>query len=76
MWNLSYNKGEQRKPFISGNIEEHGMQLKAPSIYWGIIQALSGYYKKMRKMHSNCVNDYIYWFMVVLAIIFVIVGVS
>ena len=75
-WNLSYNKGLQSEPFISGNEEMPGMQPKADSLYWGFFQALRGYYAKMAEVHSDIVNDYIYWFVIVLAIVLVVVGVS
>jgi len=76
MWNLSYNKGMQREPFISGNEETPGVQLKGDGLCWGFFQALPGYYAKMREMHSQMVNDYIYWFVIVLAIVLVVVGVT
>ena len=44
--------------------------------FWGFFQALPGYYAKMREMHSQMVNDYIYWFVIVLAIVLVVVGVT
>lgn len=76
LWNRSYSKGEQEEPFISGNEEEPSMHLKAPNLYWGFFEIFKEFYSKMNEMHSNVVNDYIYWFIVVLAIALVLIGVS
>lgn len=75
-WNLSYNKGVQREPFFSGNEETDETHPRASDIYWGFMVALSSYYKDMKKIHTNNVNDYVYWFVIVLALVLVFVGVS
>ncbi len=72
LWNHSYNKGQQEEPFISGNAELEEMHPKAPSIYWGFFEAFKGFYSKMHEMHSNAVNDYVFWFLLTLVIILLI----
>lgn len=75
-WNLSFNKGIQREPFISGNVEEEGVHPTISDIYWGFVKVLEDYYENMKSMHSNVINDYIYWFILVLALVMLVVEVS
>ena len=75
-WNLGMNQGDQKEPFLSGNSEGKGMQLKAPHLYWGFMQPMKGFYDQMKQMHSEVVNDYVYWFLIVLVLLLLIVGVS
>ena len=68
----------QTKPFISGNpeISKEDSHIGASHIYWGFTEALKGYYKPLIKLHTGNINDYSGWIVLVLAIIFIIVGVS
>jgi len=73
--NKSYKKNtEQVKSFLSGNPEysaEH-MQIKASNLYWGFTKSLEGFYSLLRKMHSGNASDYVLWFVIVLAVFFII----
>jgi len=53
--------------FFSGN--QPLMKNKVTNIYWGFFEALSRYYGWMEKIHNGIVNDYIYWFVLVVIII-------
>ena len=70
-------KTEQTKVFLSGNPEpeKEQMHVKASNIYWGFLETLKWLYNGLDKMHNGNVSDYILWFVVILGILFVIVGV-
>ena len=80
------NKGEanykkdtdQTKPFISGNreISKEDSHVSASHIYWGFTEAMKQYYKPLIQLHNGNINDYSGWIVLVMAIIFIIVGVS
>lgn len=73
--NKSYKKGtEQEKAFLSGNpeYEKEQMHIRASNLYWGFTKSLDGVYKILRKMHSGNASDYVLWFVVILAIFFII----
>ena len=75
----SYKKNtEQDKPFISGNPEasKESSHLSASHIYWGFTEALKYYYQPLIKLHTGNINDYSGWIVLVMAIIFIVVGVS
>ncbi|MDI6917203.1 MAG: hypothetical protein QMC80_05345 [Thermoplasmatales archaeon] len=80
IWHLgepAYKKGtEQTKPFLAGMPEpsKEAVTVRADNVYWGFKEALKHYYGPMIKTHSGIINDYISWFVVVLAIVFVIIG--
>lgn len=70
-----YKKGtEQVKPFISGNPSKK-LHIKATNIYWGFMEGLKGYYDIAMKAHTGIINDYVLWFIGMMAILFVIIGV-
>ncbi len=62
------------KPFLSGNpeISKEESHIKADNIYWGLKEALHGYYEKMENMHNGRANDYILWFIGVIAILLIL----
>jgi uncharacterized membrane protein len=67
----SYKKGTaQTDVFLSGIKvpPEEQRHVKAENIYWGFFEALKGLYSSMMKPHTGIVNDYILWFVAVLAI--------
>ena len=70
-------KTEQTKVFLSGNpeLEKEKMHVKASNIYWGFMETFKWVYKGLDKMHNGNVSDYILWFVVILGILFLIVGV-
>ena len=74
----SYKKGEQAKPFLSGNPEpgKGDVHIRASNIYWGFTESLKEYYKTMTNIHTGDINDYVYWFIGIIAIILIVVSVS
>lgn len=80
------NKGEEKykqgsnqtKPYLSGNLEisKEDSHVGASHIYWGFTEALKNYYKPLVKLHTGNINDYCGWIVLVIAIIFIIIGVS
>lgn len=70
-----YKKGTaQTEIFLSGekppDVEQR--HIKAHNIYWGFFETLKGYYDRNIKAHTGIVNDYIMWFVVLIAITAVI----
>jgi ABC-type multidrug transport system permease subunit len=67
----------QTSPFLSGNPEPQKgeMHVRAGNLYWGYLEALQGYYSRLIPLHSGIINDYVIWFLGVMAIVLVIVGV-
>jgi len=67
---------EQVKSFLSGNkeYEKEKMHVKSSNIYWGFTESLKWVFDILHKMHTGSVNDYILWFVVMMAILFLIVG--
>jgi hypothetical protein len=73
-----YKKGtSQTKPFMSGNpeVSKEDSHVGADHIYWGFTEALRNYYQPLVKLHTGNINDYSGWVILVMAIIFIIVGV-
>jgi flagellar basal body-associated protein FliL len=68
---------EQTKAFLSGNEEPspEEMQVKASNLYWGFTTSLKSVYTVLRKMHTGNVSDYVLWFVVILAVLFLVFGV-
>ena len=74
----TYKKGtEQTKVFLSGNKETtpEEMHIKASNLYWGFTTSMKSLYSVLKKMHSGNTSDYILWFVLVLAVLFLILGV-
>lgn len=69
---VDYKRGKQEKPFLSGmELEKEKLHIRASNVYWGFLESLKGYYKLMKKIHTGIINDYVSWFMLITAIIFV-----
>jgi len=68
------DKGEKRTPYLSGNKIPDDTHIKASNMYWGFEEALKPYYDRIIKIHTGIINDYVYWFVGVLAIVLIIVG--
>ena len=68
---------EQTKVFLSGNpeYEKEQMHVKASNVYWGFLEFFKGVYKALDKMHTENVSDYILWFVIIMGIFFIILGV-
>lgn len=74
----SYKKKTgQTKAFLSGNPElsEEQMHIGGTNLYWGFRETLKGYYHYLFKMHTGNISDYVLWFVVTLAVLFIIIGV-
>lgn len=74
----SYKIGtQQTKAFLSGNpeLEKEKMHIKGKNMYWGFTESLKGYYQYLLRLHTGNVSDYVLWFVIVMAILFIIVGV-
>ena len=72
----SYKKGTtQADVFLSGVKvpPEEQRHVKSENIYWGFFEALKGLYNVMIRPHTGIVNDYLLWFVAVLAITVLIV---
>lgn len=70
-------KTEQTKVFLSGNIEyeKEQMHIKSSNVYWGFTEALKWLFSKLDKMHTEILSDYILWFVIMLGVMFIIIGV-
>lgn len=68
---------EQTKVFLSGNpeYEKEKMHVKASNVYWGFMESLKWLYRVLEKMHTGNVGDYILWFVVIMGVFFIILGV-
>jgi hypothetical protein len=74
----SYRKDtRQVKPYLSGNPEpaKGDVHVRAGNLYWGFTEALKGYYSRVVPLHTGILNDYVLWFLAVMALVLVIVGV-
>ncbi len=70
-----YKKGTaQAEIFLSGeeppDVEQR--HIRAHNIYWGFFETLKGYYDRNIRAHTGIVNDYVIWFVVLMAITAVI----
>jgi uncharacterized membrane protein len=67
-----YKKGTaQTDIFLSGAKvpPEEQRHVKSENIYWGFFESLKDLYDAMMRPHTGIVNDYLLWFVVILAII-------
>jgi hypothetical protein len=68
-----YKRGtEQDLPFVSGEKVENP-RLAATHLYWGFAEALRPVLRRLGAWHSGVVNDYAAWFVVILAVIFLLI---
>jgi len=70
-----YKKGTaQTEIFLSGEEppEAEERHVKAHNIYWGFFETLKGYYKENMRAHTGIVNDYVIWFVALIALTAVI----
>ena len=64
---------DQVKPFLSGNVEETTQQhIKASNLYWGFTTSLKWLFSLFKRMHTGNASDYILWFMIILAVFFIV----
>ena len=75
--NKNYKKNtEQVKSFLSGNPEydKEKMHIKGSNIYWGFTVSLKWIFDNLKKMHTENTSDYVLWFVVIISILFIVVG--
>ncbi len=70
----SHRVGAGAEIFFSGNKPPVGenAHIKSSNIGWGFMEALRGYYSAMRKMHTGIINDYVGWFLGILAVMLIL----
>lgn len=71
-----YRKGTaQEDPFISGNPEpEKGLvHVRSGNLYWGFLDAMNGYYRRLVPLHTGDLHDYVLWYMGMTALFLVVV---
>ena len=76
--NVEYKeKTAQTQSFLSGNpeYEKEKMHIKSSNIYWGFTESLKSVLISLEKMHTGNVSDYVLTFVVIMAILFLAVGV-
>ncbi|MEM4257710.1 MAG: hydrogenase [Candidatus Thermoplasmatota archaeon] len=68
---------DQEQPFLSGNIEYSSDQthVTASNLYWGFIHSMRSVYTVVTKIHTGDARDYVIWFTIILAVLFVILEV-
>lgn len=66
---------EARTPFVSANPcpDPDAARVTASHLYWGFFKALAPYYDKMRAFHSGILSDYVFWFLLSIAALFLAV---
>ena len=70
-------KTDQTQAFLSGNpeYEKEKMHVPGSNVYWGFTESMRWIYKTLNKMHTGNVSDYVLWFVIIMAILFVLMGV-
>jgi len=60
----------QAKIFLCGEEVPKAEQrhVRASNIYWGFFEALKDYYNGVMRPHTGIINDYVLWFIAVIAI--------
>jgi hypothetical protein len=74
----TYKKGtEQTAVFLSGNKETapEELHIKASNLYWGFTTSMKSLYSMMRRLHTGNLSDYVLWFVLILAVLFLVFGV-
>jgi hypothetical protein len=71
-------KTGQTKVYLSGNEEPEpeDLHVRGDALYWGMVEALSGYYRRARALHTGILSDYFAWIIVTLGIVFVLLAVG
>jgi len=68
---------EQTKSFLSGTPEysKEEMHVKADNVYWGFTESMKWIYNLFEKMHTGNVSDYALWFVIIMGVLFLLIGV-
>ncbi len=72
----SYKKNtEEDDVFFAGNPPPQGelAHIKGNNLGWGFVEALDGFYNGMKRMHNGIINDYVGWFIGILAFVLIII---
>jgi len=75
--NTSYKKDTgQTQAFLSGNPEydKELMHVKSSNLYWGWTHAMKWVIDLLKSMHTGNVSDYVLWFVVIMGVLFLFVG--
>ena len=75
--NKNYKKGTgQTQAFLSGNTEyeKEQMHVQSSNLYWGWTESLKWVIDLLKKMHTGNVSDYVLWFVIVMGILLLTVG--
>lgn len=74
--NKSYKRGTgQTRVFLSGNDEPEtpeGLHVRGDHLYWGMVDGLSAYYRRVKAWHTGILTDYVAWFVGVLGLVFIV----
>lgn len=73
-----YKKGTgQTQSFLSGNpeYEKEQMHIKGSNVYWGFTESMKWVFDILKNMHTGNASDYVLWFVVVMALLFILIGV-
>lgn len=65
------DKKKKTSAFFAANPVPPGNKIK--DIYWGFYIALGKVYEVLKDLHSGLLNDYIYWFVLLIVIISVVI---
>jgi len=66
---------EQTMPFCSGSRPPE-LPIRANSIYWGFFKAMDKHYKALNRIHTGLLNDYVFWFIIVIVIMLTVLSIG
>ena len=75
--NKNYKKGtSQTQAFLSGNpeYEKELMHVKGSNLYWGWTEAMKWIIDALKSIHTGNTSDYVLWFVIIMGILFIFVG--
>ena len=58
----------QALPFFSGNVAPE-KNIGIGNLYWGFEEAMKEYYALVEKIHNGMVNDFVFWFVLLVIIL-------
>jgi hypothetical protein len=67
---------KKTQAFLSGNpeYEKELMHVKSSNMYWGFTETMKSVYIVLKKMHNGNASDYVLWFLIIMAVVFIFVG--
>ncbi len=77
--NKQYKKNTgQTKAFLSGNEEPEAsaLHVRGAHLYWGFVDGLSAYYRRVRALHTGVLSDYVALFVGTLGVVFIVLVLS